>query len=85
MFGGFANANRPIQVEGDGNINNWTITFDTSAQDLKKATKATFTVQLAGAKSAAGNTDLVNATQPYNDLPFVVVVNGKELEPWVIP
>jgi rhamnogalacturonan endolyase len=24
-------------------------------------------------------------TQAYNDLPFVVAVNGHELEPWIIP
>jgi rhamnogalacturonan endolyase len=85
VFGGFANFNRPVQVEGDGQINNWTITFDASAADLAGTSEATFTIQLAGAKSAAGNTDVVNATQLYNNLPFVVVVNGKELEPWVIP
>lgn len=85
VFGGYANANRPVQVEGHGQINNWTISFGAGAADLAGTAEATFTVQLAGAKSAAGNTDAFNATQLYNDLPFVVVVNGKELEPWVIP
>ncbi|ORY59706.1 polysaccharide lyase family 4 protein [Pseudomassariella vexata] len=85
VFGGFANLWRPDQVEGHGEINNWTVTFDVAAKDIEKTTEATFTVQLAGAKTAAGNTDVFNATQLYNDLPFVVVVNGKELEPWVIP
>ena len=32
-----------------------------------------------------GNTDVYNASQPYSNLPLAVVVNGYELEPWVIP
>jgi rhamnogalacturonan endolyase len=85
VFGGYGNSVRTQQVEGHGEINNWTITFDVSSKDLKKTSGATFTVQLAGAKTAAGNTDVFNATQPYNDLPFVVSVNGNDLEPWIIP
>ncbi len=85
VFGGYANFRRPTQVEGHGEINNWTITFDVDAKDLKQASEATFTIQLAGVKTASGNTDVYNATQLYNDLPFVVVVNGHELEPWIIP
>jgi rhamnogalacturonan endolyase len=85
VFGGYGNSVRTQQVEGQGKINNWTISFDVSSKDLKKTSEATFTVQLAGAKTAAGNTDVFNATQLYNDLPFVVSVNGKDLEPWVIP
>lgn len=42
-------------------------------------------IQLAGAKTAAGNTDNWNATQPWNNLPLTVVMNGNELEPWDIP
>jgi rhamnogalacturonan endolyase len=42
-------------------------------------------VQLAGAKTAAGNTDVFNASEPYSNLPFTVNVNGKDLEPWIIP
>jgi rhamnogalacturonan endolyase len=67
------------------NVNNWTILFDASEKDLRKKQSATFTIQLAGAKTAAGNTDLFNATQPYNNLPLNVEVNGKQLEAWVIP
>lgn len=85
VFGGYANSNRPKQVEGNGEINNWTITFDLNDKDLRKKSDATFTVQLAGAKTAAGNTDIYNATELYSNLPLVVAVNGKELEPWVIP
>ncbi|KAI3317290.1 polysaccharide lyase family 4 protein [Xylariaceae sp. AK1471] len=85
VFGGGANFRRPEQVEGHGEINNWTVSFDVKAARLVHKKEATFTVQLAGVKTAAGNTDLFNASQPYNNLPFVVAVNGKELEPWVIP
>ncbi|KAI1847371.1 hypothetical protein JX266_006596 [Neoarthrinium moseri] len=85
VFGGRANFHRPVQEAGHGQINNWTISFDAEARDLAGAATATFTVQLAGAKTAAGNTDVYNATQPYSNLPFVVVVNGRELEPWIIP
>lgn len=88
VFGGYANARRPEQVEGDGSINNWTVAFD--ARDLltaeeSRAGTATLTVQLAAAKGASGNTDVQNATQAWSDLPYVVVVNGRELETWVIP
>jgi rhamnogalacturonan endolyase len=85
VFGGYANSKRPEQVAGHGEINNWTITFDLKKHDLDKKNDATFTVQLAGAKTAAGNTDVFNATQPWNNLPLVVVVNGHEIEPWIIP
>jgi rhamnogalacturonan endolyase len=85
VFGGYANYLRPTQVEGQGEINNWTITFDLDQNDLAQKSLATFTIQLAGAKTASGNTDVFNVSQPYNNLPFVVVVNGKQLEPWVIP
>ncbi|AEO64931.1 polysaccharide lyase family 4 protein [Thermothielavioides terrestris NRRL 8126] len=85
VFGGYANFLRPVQVEGHGEINNWTITFDLKEEQLRHTSLATFTIQLAGAKTAAGNTDVFNATQEYNNLPFVVVVNGHELEPWIIP
>lgn len=32
-----------------------------------------------------GNTDVFNATQPYNNVPLTVNVNGRDLEPWIIP
>jgi rhamnogalacturonan endolyase len=59
--------------------------FDASEHELHKKTSATFTVQLAGAKTAAGNTDVYNATQPYSNMPLAVAVNGFQLDPWVIP
>jgi rhamnogalacturonan endolyase len=85
VYGGYANFRRPVQEAGHGEINNWTIAFEVGENDLESTSEATFTVQLAGAKTAAGNTDVYNATQPYSNMPFVVVVNGQELEPWVIP
>ncbi|KAK7732985.1 hypothetical protein SLS57_000929 [Botryosphaeria dothidea] len=86
--GGKANAVRNETLFSP-TINNWTIVFDAAAAELQRSVEgkneATFTVQLAGAKTAAGNTDVFNATQPYSNLPYVVTVNGNELEPWVIP
>jgi len=83
VFGGYSNVLRPEPYYE--NVNNWTVLFDLTAKDFKNSKKATFTVQLAGAKTAAGNTDVFNATQQYSNLPYTVVINGKELEPWVIP
>ena len=85
VFGGYANSLRPNRYYGNGNVNNWTLTFDLEADQLKNSSLATFTVQLAGAKTAAGNTDVLNATQQWSNLPLTAVINGKELEPWIIP
>ncbi|KAL3425854.1 rhamnogalacturonate lyase [Phlyctema vagabunda] len=83
VFGGRANSLRPEEVYD--NINNWTIAFDMEAADFNRKRQATFTVLLAGAKTAAGNTDVYNASEPYANLPYTVSVNGHDLEPWVIP
>lgn len=85
VYGGYANSQRTEQYEGDGDVNNWTIAFDVEKHALEHKSEATFTVQLAGAKTAAGNTDVFNATEPWSNLPLNVFVNGNELEPWVIP
>jgi len=85
VFGGYADSLRPDPYYGHGDVNNWSIVFDVSKHALHLKTEATFTVQLAGAKTAAGNTDVYNVTQPYSDLPYTVIVNGNELQPWVIP
>ncbi|KAI9739781.1 MAG: hypothetical protein M1834_006502 [Cirrosporium novae-zelandiae] len=84
-FGGYANWLRPDPYYK--NVNNWTILFDLSEQQIQglKNEEATLTIQLAGAKTAAGNTDVYNASEPYSNLNYNVVVNGKELDPWVIP
>jgi rhamnogalacturonan endolyase len=83
VFGGYANSIRTFPYYE--NVNNWTILFNLSESQFHRKRLATFTVQLAGAKTAAGNTDVYNASEPYANLPYTVVVNGKALQPWVIP
>jgi rhamnogalacturonan endolyase len=83
VFGGYANSVRPIPYYE--NVNNWTILFNLSESQFHRKRLATFTVQLAGAKTAAGNTDVFNSTQPWANLPYTVAVNGHGLTPWVIP
>ena len=83
VFGGYADSLRPERYWE--NVNNWTILWDMDSSAFDDKREATFTVQLAGAKTAAGNTDVYNASEPYANLPYTVVVNGHELEPWVIP
>ncbi|KKY19972.1 putative rhamnogalacturonan lyase [Phaeomoniella chlamydospora] len=63
VFGGYANSLRPTTYYSNGDVNNWTIIFDVHRDQLKDTQQATFAIQLAGAKTAAGNTDTVNATQ----------------------
>jgi rhamnogalacturonan endolyase len=81
VFGGGTNFRCPDQVMGHGEINNWTGSFDVKAVSFARKTQAMFTVQLAGVKTALGNKDVFNLLQPYSNLPFVVAVNGKDLEP----
>ncbi|PGG95777.1 hypothetical protein AJ79_09877 [Helicocarpus griseus UAMH5409] len=83
FFGGKGNSERPEPYYE--NVNNWTILFDASQSDLQDKTQATFTVQLAGAKTANGNLDSWNAEEPWVNLPLTVNVNGNDLEPWIIP
>jgi rhamnogalacturonan endolyase len=85
VFGGYGNSIRTEPYAGDGNVNNWTVTFDLEQDQYQNATEGTFTVLLAGAKTAAGNTDVYNASEPYSNLKYTVNVNGQDLEPWVIP
>lgn len=85
VFGGKANSNRPEPVYGDGNISNWTILFDLEEQQLRQKKTATFTVQLAGAKTVAGNLDTFNASEPFWSFDYTVAINGRDLEPWTIP
>jgi rhamnogalacturonan endolyase len=83
VFGGYANSLRPTPYYK--NVNNWSILWDMGEAAFNRKRQATFTVQLAGAKTAAGNTDVFNASEPYANLPYRVVVNGHQLDPWVIP
>lgn len=85
VFGGKANSVRKEMYFGDGNVNNWTVLFNLEQHQIQQKREATFTVQLAGAKTAAGNTDVYNATEPHANLAYTVNVNGRDLEPWIIP
>ena len=84
VFGGYANSIRPTPYYGNGDVNNWTVAFDYDSGEFTGSV-ATFTVQLAGAKTAAGNRDVYNASEPYANLAYTVVVNGHALDPWIIP
>jgi rhamnogalacturonan endolyase len=85
VFGGYGNSLRNETYDGNGNVNNWTISFDLDQAQYENTTQGIFTVQLAGAKTAAGNTDVYNASEPHSNLKYTVNVNGQDLEPWVIP
>ncbi|KAL4787748.1 galactose mutarotase-like domain-containing protein [Aspergillus varians] len=67
------------------NVNNWTITFNLTSQQLQNTKTATFTVQLAGSRNANGNAKWTPAESGLNDLPWTVNVNGKYEDTWVIP
>lgn len=67
------------------NVNNWTITFDLEESQLSSAETATFTVQLAGMRSANGNAKWSPVEGGINDLPWTVNVNGGYESTWVIP
>ncbi|KAI0448099.1 galactose-binding domain-like protein [Xylaria telfairii] len=83
-FPGYANYLRPQPVYN--NVNNWTIQFNLSDSQLTGAQKATFTVDLAGAKTANGNNKWAALpTEKYSNVPYTVAVNGKDVETWIIP
>lgn len=58
-------------------MNNWTINFDLTAGELRSAATATLTIQLAGAKTAMGNTDVYSGAEPYSNLVLSAVVNDR--------
>ncbi|KAH7110011.1 hypothetical protein B0J13DRAFT_662488 [Dactylonectria estremocensis] len=66
------------------NVNNWTITFDLNKNQLRART-ATFTVQVAGMRSANGNAKWTPVKGGINDLPWTVNVNGAYESTWLIP
>ena len=49
VFGGKGNSLRPEMYLGNGNVNNWTLTFDVKPLELWLKKQATFTVQLGRA------------------------------------
>jgi rhamnogalacturonan endolyase len=81
VFGGKGNSIRP-QPHYD-NVNSWTVTFDATAEQLRDKNRATFTVQVAGVKTSAGNTD--DTSKAFANLPYTVTVNGRALPVWTIP
>jgi rhamnogalacturonan endolyase len=82
VFSGKANYLRPEPYYT--NENNWTLTFDLTRGQITNKSQATFTIQMAGVKTSAGNLDSADG-KPWADLPNTVVVNGNELETWTIP
>jgi rhamnogalacturonan endolyase len=82
VFGGKANYLRKVPYYT--NVNNWTFTFDLTQSQIANKTSATFTIQLAGVKTSAGNNDAA-AGKAWEDLPYTVVVNGEQLQSWTIP
>ena len=81
VFGGKGNCIRTQPYYT--NVNNWTVTFDATAEALQGKIKATLTIQLAGVKTSAGSTD--DASKPFGNLPYTVIFNDKALPVWTIP
>ncbi|KAI5853650.1 polysaccharide lyase family 4 protein [Durotheca rogersii] len=68
------------------NVNNWTIQFNLSDDQLAGAKTATFTVELAGVKTANGNNKWASLPgEKYSNVPYTVAVNGADVETWIIP
>lgn len=61
------------------------MTFDLAADQLRSTSTATFTVQIAGAKTANGNSKWTPVEGKYSNLPWTVNVNGRYESTWVIP
>ncbi|KAL7626451.1 hypothetical protein AAE478_003223 [Parahypoxylon ruwenzoriense] len=68
------------------NVNNWTIQFNLTGDQLADAETATFTVELAGVKTANGNDKWASLPrEKYSNVPYTVAVNGADVETWTIP
>ncbi|KAJ5970095.1 Glycoside hydrolase-type carbohydrate-binding [Penicillium vulpinum] len=55
----------------------WNIHFKLNPKQLRKRKTATLTLQLAAAKTAAGNTDVWNSIEPYNNLSLESYINNQ--------
>ncbi|PWY91707.1 rhamnogalacturonate lyase B [Aspergillus sclerotioniger CBS 115572] len=55
----------------------WTINFPLSEDDLAQRSTATLTIQLAGAKTASGNTDVYSPKELYNNLALESYINDQ--------
>ncbi|CAI7662789.1 hypothetical protein PCG10_005483 [Penicillium crustosum] len=73
VFGPTANDSR---VEYD-TTNDWNIHFKLNSKQLNKRKTATLTIQLAAAKTAAGNTDVWNPVEEYNNLSLESYINNQ--------
>jgi len=64
----------------------WTINFALTSSSLARRKTATLTIQLAAVKGASGNTDVLDSTDPWSNVPLTAYVNGKEagslITPW---
>ncbi|PYH96645.1 rhamnogalacturonate lyase B [Aspergillus ellipticus CBS 707.79] len=56
----------------------WTINFPVSHEELQQRSTATLTIQLAGAKTASGNTDVYNPAETYNNLALESYINDEQ-------
>ncbi|KAJ5666578.1 Glycoside hydrolase-type carbohydrate-binding [Penicillium macrosclerotiorum] len=56
----------------------WMIHFELESKQLRNRHTATLTVQLAGAKTAAGNTDVWNNNETYNNLSLESYINNQD-------
>ncbi|KAJ0161202.1 putative rhamnogalacturonate lyase C [Colletotrichum tanaceti] len=80
-----AKGNHLRQENYYANVNNWTIAFDLDKDQLGPSTTATFTVQIAGTKTANGNAKWTVTDHPYSNLPWTVDFNGLYESTWRIP
>ncbi|OTB09615.1 polysaccharide lyase family 4 protein [Hypoxylon sp. CI-4A] len=68
------------------NVNNWTIQFNLTGEQLSGTKTATLTVDLAGAKTANGNDKWASLPkEKYSNVPYTLATNGKDIETWIIP
>lgn len=56
----------------------WTVNFSLDGEQLARSSAATLTIQLAGARTAAGNTDEYEPDEPYSDLSLESYINQQE-------
>ncbi|KOS43547.1 hypothetical protein ACN38_g5560 [Penicillium nordicum] len=73
VFGPTANDSH---VEYD-TTNDWNVHFKLNSKQLDKHKTATLTLQLAAAKTAAGNTDVRNPVESYNNLSLESYINNQ--------
>ncbi|QQK48462.1 Glycoside hydrolase-type carbohydrate-binding [Penicillium digitatum] len=67
---------KDCHVEYD-TTHDWNIHFELNSKQLDGRKTATLTLQLAAAKTAAGNTDVWNPVEPYNNLSLESYINNQ--------